>query len=188
MIDSSIMLVYSDFKARSSSVHQIYSEFLDSRTRYIELLDRYNYHFQLFLSLFWIVMVYPRSILLSESWWKKNSDCVSSNFRFKQMLPLLAKVPVLPCLFTRQLFQDRQQGVFSLLDWISAQVSQSFCHNLSPDSDYWQTIPGEGALKFEKVRDACCSLSFIKYGFWSKCPSWCLGLNPRYPLGLYLKK
>lgn len=64
------------------------------------------------------------------------SDCVSSNFRFKQMLPLLAKVPVLPCLLTRQLFQDRQQGVFSLLDWISAQVSQSFCHNLAPDSDY----------------------------------------------------
>ena len=33
----------SEFRARSSSVHQIYTEFLDSRTRYIELLDRYIY-------------------------------------------------------------------------------------------------------------------------------------------------
>jgi len=41
------------------------------------------------------------------------------------MLPLLARVPVLPCLLTRQLLQDRQQpGVFSLLDWISAQVNK----------------------------------------------------------------
>ena len=39
------------------------------------------------------------------------------------MLPLLARVPVLPCLLTRQLFQDRQQDMFSLLDWISAQVN-----------------------------------------------------------------
>ena len=38
------------------------------------------------------------------------------------MLPLLARVPVLPCLMMRQLSQDRQQGVISLLDWISAQV------------------------------------------------------------------
>lgn len=45
------------------------------------------------------------------------------------MLPLLARVPVLPCLLTRQVFQDRQQGMFSLLDWISAQVSQSFWCN-----------------------------------------------------------
>ena len=58
----------------------------------------------------------------------EDSDCIYS-IRFKQMLPLLARVPVLPCLLTRQLFQDRQQGVFSLLDWISAQVSQSFWHN-----------------------------------------------------------
>ena len=33
----------SEFRSRSSSVHQIYTEFLDSRTRYIELLDRYIY-------------------------------------------------------------------------------------------------------------------------------------------------
>ncbi|KAJ7343691.1 reticulophagy, partial [Desmophyllum pertusum] len=78
------MLVYSEFKARSSSVHQIYSEFLDSRTRYVELLDR-----------------------------------------FKQMLPLLARVPVLPCLMARQLSQDRQQGLVSLLDWISAQDNKN---------------------------------------------------------------
>ena len=43
--------------------------------------------------------------------------------RFKEILPLLARVPVLPCLITRQLSQARQQGVVSLLDWISAQVN-----------------------------------------------------------------
>ena len=41
------------------------------------------------------------------------------------MLPLLARVPVLPCLITRQLFKDRLQGGFSLLDWISAQVTHA---------------------------------------------------------------
>lgn len=76
--------IASEFKARSSSVHQIYSEFLDSRTRYIELLDR-----------------------------------------FKDILPLLAKVPVLPCLISRQLSQVRQQDVVSLLDWISAQDNKN---------------------------------------------------------------
>ncbi|KAL9950515.1 hypothetical protein ACROYT_G043024 [Oculina patagonica] len=76
--------IASEFEARSSSVHQIYSEFLDSRTRYIELLDR-----------------------------------------FKQMLPLLARVPVLPCLMTRQLSKDKQQSAVSLLDWISAQDNKN---------------------------------------------------------------
>ena len=54
----------------------------------------------------------------------RHLGCVYS-IRFKQMLPLLARVPALPCLLTRQLFQDRQQGMFSLLDWISAQVNRS---------------------------------------------------------------
>lgn len=78
--------IASEFRARSSSVHQIYSEFLDSRTRYIELLDR-----------------------------------------FKQMLPLLAKVPVLPCLLTRQLVSKERlpESRASLLDWISAQDSKN---------------------------------------------------------------
>ena len=59
------------------------------------------------------------------------------SIRFKQMLPLLARVPVLPCLLTRQLFQDRQQGMFSLLDWISAQVNRSFYYIKTSE------IPGE---------------------------------------------
>lgn len=78
--------IASEFRARSSSVHQIYSEFLDSRPRYIELLDR-----------------------------------------FKQMLPLLARVPVLPCLLTRQVVSKERlpDGRLSLLDWISAQDNKN---------------------------------------------------------------
>ena len=40
------------------------------------------------------------------------------------MLPLLAKVPVLPCLLTRQLVSKERlpESRASLLDWISAQV------------------------------------------------------------------
>lgn len=77
--------IASEFRARSSSVHQIYSEFLDSRPKYIELLDR-----------------------------------------FKQMLPLLDRIPVLPCLLTTQVSKARlPQGRVSLLDWISAQDSKN---------------------------------------------------------------
>ena len=50
------------------------------------------------------------------------------------MLPLLARVPVLPCLISRQLFKDRLPGGFSLLDWISAQVTHA---QLSVCSLYW---------------------------------------------------
>ena len=40
------------------------------------------------------------------------------------MLPLLARVPVLPCLLTRQVVSKERlpDGRLSLLDWISAQV------------------------------------------------------------------
>lgn len=96
----------------------------------------------------------------------EDSDCVHST-RFKQMLPLLAKVPVLPCLLTRQLFQDRQQGMFSLLDWISAQVSQSFYHNsltLTIDLKHSQGR-GDSHLKRSGMLAILCRV--VNHEFWS---------------------